>query len=324
MDKQTLQLVSQHLPNLRQTQISAALKLMDEGNTIPFIARYRKEVTGTLDEVQLQSIRDEYHHVTNLLERKETVINKIAEQGKMTPSLEKQIRNANELQEVEDLYLPYKQKRQTKAQKARAAGLEPLASWLLTYPADDLEAEAAKYTNAEVEDAQAALNGAHEILAEAISEMATVRGWLRSFVANHGQLQTKVKRGGEDKDELGTYKQYYDFTAPIKELNSYQVLAINRGEKEKVLNVKVTVDDDAVFNYLHFRLIRTNKQNAATAFIEEAYRDAYKRFLAPSIEREIRRQLTRPGRHPSHQGLRRQPLSPPDAGSDQGQDRDGL
>ncbi|MCH3922080.1 Tex family protein [Limosilactobacillus sp.] len=292
MDKQTLQLVSQNLPNLRQTQIDAALKLMDEGNTIPFIARYRKEATGTLDEVQLQDIRDEYRHVTNLLERQETVINKIAEQGKLTPGLEKKIRGASELQEVEDLYLPYKQKRQTKAQKARAAGLAPLASWLLTYPDGDLQKEATKYVNAEVADAQAALEGAHEILAEAISEMATVRGWLRSFVSNHGQLQTKVKRGGEDKDELGTYKQYYDFAAPVKDLNSYQVLAINRGEKEKVLNVKVTTDDDAVLNYLHFRLIRTNKQNAATTFIEEAYQDALKRFLGPSIEREIRRQLT--------------------------------
>lgn len=292
MDKQTLQLVSQHLPNLRQKQIDAALKLMDEGNTIPFIARYRKEATGTLDEVQLQAIRDEYHHVTSLLERKKTVINKIADQGKLTPSLEKQIRDASELQEVEDLYLPYKQKRQTKAQKARAAGLAPLASWLLTYPDGDLQKEAAKYVNAEVLDTQAALDGAHEILAEAISEMATVRGWLRNFATNHGQLQTKVKRGGEDKDELGTYKQYYDFASPVKTLNSYQVLAVNRGEKEKILNVKVVLDDPAVLNYLHFRLIRTNKQNAATAFIEETYQDAFKRFLGPSIEREIRRQLT--------------------------------
>ncbi|WP_267201873.1 Tex family protein [Limosilactobacillus kribbianus] len=292
MDKQTLQLVSQHLPNLRQKQIDAALKLMDEGNTIPFIARYRKEATGTLDEVQLQAIRDEYHHVTSLLERKKTVINKIADQGKLTPSLEKQIRDASELQEVEDLYLPYKQKRQTKAQKARAAGLAPLASWLLTYPDGDLQKEAAKYVNAEVLDTQAALDGAHEILAEAISEMATVRGWLRNFATNHGQLQTKVKRGGEDKDELGTYKQYYDFASPVKTLNSYQVLAVNRGEKEKILNVKVVLDDPAVLNYFHFRLIRTNKQNAATAFIEETYQDAFKRFLGPSIEREIRRQLT--------------------------------
>lgn len=292
MDEKTLQLVSQQLPDLKEGQIKAALQLMDEGNTIPFIARYRKEATGTLDEVQLQAVRDQYRHVTNLLERQETVINKIKEQGKLTPVLAKQIKAATELQEVEDLYLPYKQKRQTKAQKAKAAGLAPLANWLLTYPDEDLTKAAAKYVNDEVPDAQTALDGAHEILAEAISEMATVRGWLRDYTTNHGQLVTKLKRNGEAKDELGTYKQYYDFAAPVKELSSYQILAINRGEKAGVLNVKVTVDTTAVLNYLHFRLIRTNKRNAATAFITAAYTDAFKRFLGPAIERELRRQLT--------------------------------
>lgn len=292
MDEKTIQLVSSKLPDLRLKQIKSALQLMDDGNTIPFIARYRKEMTGTLDEVQLQNIRDEYHHVTTLLDRQETVINKIKEEGKLTPALEKQIRDADDLQTVEDLYLPYKKKRQTKAQKARAAGLAPLANWLLTYPDGSLESEAEKYVNAEVADSAAALAGAHEILAEAISEMATVRGWLRNFTASHGQLVTTVKKDGQEKDELGTYKQYYDFANAVNGLNSYQILAINRGEKEGVLNARIEVDDSAVMNYLHFRLIRTAKQNAATAFIEEAYQDAYKRFLGPAIEREIRRQLT--------------------------------
>ncbi len=292
MNKQALQLVSQQLPNLREKQISAALKLMGEGNTIPFIARYRKEATGTLDEVQLQAIRDGYRHVNNLLERQETVINEIKKEGKLTPALEKKIRATTELQQVEDLYLPYKQKRQTKAQKARAVGLAPLANLLLTYPAGDLNELAVQYTNADVPDPQSALAGAHEILAEAISEMATVRGWLRNYVVAHGQLQVKLKRNGESKDELGTYKQYYDFVAPVKHLSSYQVLAINRGEKEGVLNVKVVADDQAILNYLHFRLIRTTKHNAATDFIVAAYRDALKRFLGPAIDREIRRQLT--------------------------------
>lgn len=292
MDEKTLQLVNEQLPDLRRGQVKAALQLMDAGNTIPFIARYRKEATGTLDEVQLQNIRDQYHHVTSLLERQETVINKIDEAGKLTPALEKAIRAASDLQTVEDLYLPYKQKRQTKAQKARAAGLAPLANWLLTYPDGDLAEEAAKYVNDQVADPQTALAGAHEILAEAISEMATVRGWLRNYTAAHGQLVTSLKRNGAEKDELGTYKQYYDFTAPVKGLNSYQVLAINRGEKEGVLSVKVVVDETAVLNYLHFRLIRTDKQNAATTFIAAASQDANKRFLAPAIERELRRQLT--------------------------------
>lgn len=292
MDQQIVQLVSHQLPKLREKQVKAALKLMDEGNTIPFIARYRKEMTGTLDEVQLQEIRDQYHHVTSLRERQETVINKIQEQGKLTPALEKQIKAATDLQTVEDLYLPYKQKRQTKAQKARANGLAPLANWLLTYPDGDLTTKASEFTSDDVEDASAALEGAHEILAEAISEMVTVRAWLRNYTANYGQLVTTLKKGGEEKDELKTYEQYYDFTSPIKDLNSYQVLAINRGEKEGVLSVKVTVDETAVLNYLNFRLIRTSKKNQATEFIKEAAADADKRFLGPAIERELRRQLT--------------------------------
>ena len=292
MDQQIVQLVSQQLPKLRQKQVSAALQLMDEGNTIPFIARYRKEMTGTLDEVQLQEIRDQYHHVTSLRERQETVVNKIKEQGKLIPALEKQIRAATDLQTVEDLYLPYKQKRQTKAQKAKAAGLAPLANWLLTYPDGDLTTKAAEFVNDDVESPEAALAGAHEILAEAISEMVTVRAWLRNFTHNHGQLVTSLKKDGEEKDELKTYKQYYDFTGAVKDLNSYQVLAINRGEKEDVLSVKLAVDEKAVLNYLKFRLIRTKKENQATNFIEEAAADAYKRFLGPAIERELRRQLT--------------------------------
>lgn len=292
MDQQIVQLVSQQLPKLRQKQVSAALQLMDEGNTIPFIARYRKEMTGTLDEVQLQEIRDQYHHVTSLRERQETVVNKIKEQGKLTPALEKQIRAATDLQTVEDLYLPYKQKRQTKAQKAKAAGLAPLANWLLTYPDGDLTTKAAEFVNDDVESPETALAGAHEILAEAISEMVTVRAWLRNFTHNHGQLVTSLKKDGEEKDELKTYKQYYDFTGAVKDLNSYQVLAINRGEKEDVLSVKLAVDEEAVLNYLKFRLIRTKKENQATNFIEEAAADAYKRFLGPAIERELRRQLT--------------------------------
>lgn len=292
MDEKSIKLVGKQLPNLRESQIKAALKLMDEGDTIPFIARYRKEATGTLDEVQLQEIHDQYKRVTTLLDRQQTVINKIKEEGKLTPALEKQILAATDLQTVEDLYLPYKQKRQTKAQVAREHGLAPLANWLLTYSDTDPKVEAQKYVNDDVENVDDALTGAHEILAEAISEMSTVRSWLRNFMSQHGQLVTAVKRNGKDKDELKTYEQYYDFTSSVKELSSYQVLAINRGEKEGVLNVKVTADDNAVLNYLHFRLIRTSKENDAVKMVEDAYTDSYKRFLGPAIEREIRRQLT--------------------------------
>lgn len=292
MDQKAIELVSQQIPDLRQSQVKAALKLMDEGDTIPFIARYRKEATGTLDEVQLQNIHDQYRHVTTLLDRQQTVINKIKEEGKLTPALEKKILAAKELQEVEDLYLPYKQKRQTKAQVARDHGLAPFANWLLSYPDDDSRDEATKYITDEVPTVDDVLDGAHEILAEAISEMSTVRGWLRNYTRDHGQLVTTVKRNGAEKEELKTYEQYYDFTSPVKELSSYQILAINRGEKEGVLNVKITADEATVLNYLRFRLIRTSKQNDAVKLIEEAYTDAYKRFLGPAIERELRRSLT--------------------------------
>lgn len=292
MDQKAIELVSQQIPDLRQSQVKAALKLMDEGDTIPFIARYRKEATGTLDEVQLQNIHDQYRHATTLLDRQQTVINKIKEEGKLTPALEKKILAATELQEVEDLYLPYKQKRQTKAQVARQHGLAPFANWLLSYPDEDPQEEAQKYINDDVPTVEDVLDGAHEILAEAISEMSTVRGWLRNYTRDHGQLTTTVKRNGEEKDELKTYEQYYDFTSPVKELSSYQILAINRGEKEGVLNVKITADEPTVLNYLRFRLVRTSKQNAAVKLIEDAYTDAYKRFLGPAIERELRRSLT--------------------------------
>lgn len=292
MDQKEIELVSQQIPDLRQSQVKAALKLMDEGDTIPFIARYRKEATGTLDEVQLQNIHDQYRHATTLLDRQQTVINKIKEEGKLTPALEKKILAATELQEVEDLYLPYKQKRQTKAQVARQHGLAPFANWLLSYPDEDPQEEAQKYINDDVPTVEDVLDGAHEILAEAISEMSTVRGWLRNYTRDHGQLTTTVKRNGEEKDELKTYEQYYDFTSPVKELSSYQILAINRGEKEGVLNVKITADEPTVLNYLRFRLVRTSKQNAAVKLIEDAYTDAYKRFLGPAIERELRRSLT--------------------------------
>lgn len=292
MDEKAIKLVSKQLPDLREKQIEAALKLMDEGDTIPFIARYRKEATGTLDEVQLQTIHDEYRRANSLLDRQQTVINKIKEAGKLTAALEKQILQATDLQTVEDLYLPYKQKRQTKAQVAKENGLAPLANWLLTYPDTDPKEEATKYLNDKVATVEDALAGVHEILAEAISEMSTVRGWLRNFLIQHGELVTSVKKNGEEKDELKTYAQYYEFSSPVNKLNSYQILAINRGEKEGILSVKVSGNEDTILNYLHFRLIRTSKENEAVKLIEGAYIDSYKRFLGPSIEREIRRQLT--------------------------------
>ena len=293
MDKTAVNLVAKRLPDLRKHQIKAAMELLDAGNTIPFIARYRKEATGALDEVKLQSIAETAHQVTELTERKQMVLKAIKNQGKLTAPLEKKIQQAEDLAAVEDLYLPYKQKRRTKAQIAREQGLAPLANWILTYPNEDLSQHASQFINQNVADAQAALDGAHEILAEAISEMVTVRGWLRSYSRNHGKLVTSVKKKGKEADENGVYQQYYDFSGAVKDMDSYQVLAINRGEKEKVLNVKLDVDSETVMNYLHFRLVDPHDEGPAAQFVEDAYADAYKRFLAPAIEREIRKDLTK-------------------------------
>lgn len=292
MEATVIQAVEQKLPNLHGKQVSAALKLMDEGNTIPFIARYRKEMTGALDEVQLQTIQETYHKEEELSERKSAVIKLIDEQGKLNDALKAAILKAPELSAVEDLYLPYKKKRRTKAQQAREHGLTPLANWLLTYPSTDLTQKASQYVNDDVPDAQVALDGAHEILAEAISEMSTVRGWLRNYTIHHGWVESQVTSKGKELDEQGVYQQYYDFQADVSDMTSYRTLAINRGEKEKVLRVHVKNDEETVMNYLRFRLLRSHSENDATKFVMDAAADAYKRFLQPAIEREVRQLLT--------------------------------
>lgn len=280
------------LTEFKPWQVKAALELMDEGNTIPFISRYRKEATGTLDEVQLQTIQTTYHKAQELADRKQTVLKAIAEQDKLTDALKQQIEAAPDLTTVEDLYLPYKQKRRTKAQIAKEQGLMPLANWLLHYEDTDLITKAAEFVTDEVADAPTALSGAHEILAEAISEMSTVRAWLRDYTTKNGRVVTKVTKQGATIDEKGVYQQYYDFDAAIKDMTSYRTLAINRGEKEKVLRVKIEVASEPIENYLAFRLIRGHAENDATRFVMVAAQDAYKRFLGPAIERELRHQMT--------------------------------
>lgn len=292
METSEINAVAAAMPQLKGRQVKAALKLMDEGNTLPFIARYRKEMTGALDEVQLADIQENYHRAHELLERKQAVIKLIDESGKLTPDLQEKIMAAKDLASVEDLYLPYKQKRQTKAQLARQAGLAPLANWILTYPDQPLAQRAADFVNDDVADAQAALDGAHEILAEGISEMVTVRQWLRNYMANHGQVVSQVKAKGQEKDEQGVYQQYYDFSCPYSEMTSYRALAINRGEKEGVLRVQIQADPETVKNYLQFRLVGNHADSEASRFIMTAAKDAYKRFLGPAIERELRQQLT--------------------------------
>lgn len=294
IEDQTIQIVQQDLTGMTSRQISTVLNLMNEGNTVPFIARYRKEMTGSLDEVQIQAIEEAYKRVTALQDRKAAVIKSIAEQGALTPELEQQIHASTKLQDVEDIYLPYKQKRQTKATIAKARGLEPFAQWILSFPVGDLTSEAAKFVNPDKEVAteQDVLDGAHEILAEKFSEMAPIRNWVRNFTMRTGTIKTTVKTKGKELDEKGVYQQFYDFEETVKKMSSTRTLAINRGEKEKILTVKVQVDPASVMQYCHFKLIDNRPSTEAAAFIEAAYQDAYKRFIGPAIEREVRNTLT--------------------------------
>ncbi|MCH4124136.1 MAG: RNA-binding transcriptional accessory protein [Levilactobacillus sp.] len=285
--------VQQQLSQYRVQQIQAVLSLLDEGNTVPFIARYRKERTGSLDEVAIRDIEDEARRLMKLNQRRQEVLKIIDEQGKLTPALRQNFARATVIQQVEDLYLPYKQKRRTKATVAREAGLTPLTEWLLTFPASGLDAKAQQFVDPakDLPDLPAVWAGVHEILAETFSEQAAFREWIRQFTWQHGELTSKLKRGAADDDEQQVYATYYDFSQPLKQLPPYRVLAINRGEREKILTVGISVDPASILQYGHFRLVGQH-QGPAVAKVTAAFADAYKRFLGPAIERELRRQLT--------------------------------
>src|SRR5699024_8046427 len=227
--------VHQQLSQYRVQQIQAVLSLLDEGNTVPFIARYRKERTGTLDEVAIREIEDETHRLMKLNQRRQDVLKLIQEQGKLTPELKQKLEQATVLQQVEDLYLPYKQKRRTKATIAKEAGLEPLAKWLLTFPNGNLDKKAQDFIDVkkDLPDLAAVWAGVHEILAENFSERADFREWIRQYTWQNGELTSKLKRGAKEKDEQAVYETYYDFQQKLKQIPPYRILAINRGEKEK-------------------------------------------------------------------------------------------
>lgn len=291
MEQEIFDLLAKELKTYRPQQIKRVLELLLGGNTVPFIARYRKEVTGNLDEVQIREIEERYHYLENLEKRKEEILRLIEEQDKLTSELAAAIKKASKMQQLEDLYRPYKQKRRTKATIAKERGLAPLASWLLSLPKQgDIEKEAANYVNEEKEvpDVAAALAGAHEILAEQFGDNATFRTWIRSYTENHGLFVSKVKDA--EKDEKGVYEMYYDFSEPVKKMVSHRVLASNRGEKEDILKVVIQVPEEKIMDYFHKQLI-TNPSVTESAVVA-AYEDAYKRFIAPAIEREIRGQLT--------------------------------
>ncbi|MDN5372326.1 MAG: protein Tex [Carnobacterium sp.] len=286
-----LDLLKNELKSYSKKQLTTVLDLLAEGNTVPFIARYRKEMTGTLDEVQIREIEERHSYLTNLEKRKNDVLRSIEDQGKLTPELERKIKKAAKMQLVEDLYRPFKQKRRTKATIAKESGLEPLAQWLLTFPTEDILAEAEKYVSDENQVATSAdaLAGAHEILAELIGDEPKYRTWIREYSSKNGAITAKVKNA--DKDEKGTFEMYYDYSEPLSKVASHRILAMNRGEKEDILKVSFDLDERRIHDYLEKQLIE-QPQSTAAPFITAAYEDSYKRFIGPSIEREIRAELT--------------------------------
>lgn len=289
-DKDFYQLIAGEL-NLRPFQVANTVELLDGGNTVPFIARYRKEATGTLDEEQIRAVEDRIKYLRMLNDRKETILHSIDEQGKLTPALEKQIRTTLKLQELEDLYLPYKPRKRTRATIAREKGLEPLAEMMLAQESANLslEALAASFVDPEKEvaDVEAALAGARDIVAETISDNAEVRKSIRSKTQRLGILCSK----GKDSETKSDFEMYYDFNEPLKKIVPHRILAINRGEREKVLSVSIDVPVDEMIAEIDRRYIK-NRQSVFAEQVKLAGLDSYKRLIAPSIEREMRSALS--------------------------------
>ncbi|AJY75686.1 Tex family protein [Paenibacillus beijingensis] len=277
--------------SLPLTKVKAAVGLLDEGNTIPFIARYRKEMTGELDENELRFVEERLGYRRNLEERKREVIRLIDEQGKLTDELRQGIVAASKLQEVEDLYRPYRQKRKTRASVAKERGLEPLSQWLLSQPRQgDPLAEAARYVDEDkgVATAEEALQGAMDILAEGVADDARIRAWVRKFTFEQGLLRTEAK----DDSVESVYEMYYNYQEPVRRLPPHRVLAINRGEREEVLRVNLEVPADRIHDYIGRQLLRGGTAAAVRDLLERMIEDAYKRLISPSIDREVRAELT--------------------------------
>ena len=275
--------------NVKEKQVESVLKLLEEGNTVPFIARYRKEATGALDEEQIRSINEVYEYQVNLLKRKEDVIRLIDEKGMLTDSLKEEIMKCTKLVEVEDLYRPYKEKKKTKATEAIANGLEPLAKIIMSFPKNiDINDVASSYINQKVKSVEEALLGAKYIIAEWISDNASYRKYIRNNIFNFGTITSKLKKKAEDDGQV--YKMYYDYKEKIKYAKEHRILAINRGEKEGILSVSVDVDTEHIMNFLEKKIIK-NEKSPVVELVKEAIVDSYKRLIFPSIEREIRGEL---------------------------------
>lgn len=276
--------------NVKINQVETVLKLLEEGNTIPFIARYRKEATGALDEEQIRSIDEVYQYQVNLAKRKEDVIRLIDEKGLLTDELKEEIMKANKLVEVEDLYRPYKEKKKTKATEAIKNGLEPLAKEIMAFPiSGNLDDMAKKYINENVKTVEDAIQGAKYIIAEWISDNAKYRKAIRDNTYNYGLIKSKIKKNATDENKI--YDMYYDYEEKIKYIKPHRILALNRGENEDILTVSIEYDKDRVLGYLEKRIIK-NEKSFVVNEVKDAILDSYKRLIEPSIEREIRSDLT--------------------------------
>lgn len=276
--------------SIKLSQVDAAVKLIDEGNTIPFISRYRKEATGALNDEQLRNLYDRLTYLRNLDEKKATVLSSIEEQGLLTDELKAQINDAMTMVVLEDLYRPYRPKRRTKASIAKEKGLEGLANIiLLQMTKKPLNEEAKAYLNPEkeVNTIEDAINGAKDIIAENISDDADYRMWIRKYTFNNGSIVSKAK----DEKAESVYEMYYDYSEAVKKVPGHRVLAMNRGEAEKVLTVKISVDEEQIIKYLESKVIVNNNENTVSQ-LKEAITDAFSRLIFPSIEREIRNELT--------------------------------
>lgn len=300
INEQLLNQIASEL-NVKVSQINAVLKLIEEGGTVPFIARYRKEVTGGLDEEQIRAIYTQWDYGQKLAARKEDIMRLIDEKGKLTEELKDQIINSNKLSELEDIYRPYKEKKKTRATEAKKKGLEPLAIYMLSFPMEgNLLEEANKYVTVNpteeqekegtvVKTVKDAIQGAEDIISEQVSDEAKYRKWIRSLFNRSGVLVTSVK--DESLDPTKVYEMYYDYHEPISTIRHHRVLAIDRGEKEKVLKVSIQEDYDRVIRFLNRNVIK-NEESFTTPYVKEAIEDAYKRLIKTSIEREVRSELS--------------------------------
>ncbi|MED4612380.1 Tex family protein [Bacillus subtilis] len=301
---------------LSQKHVESVIRLLEDGNTVPFIARYRKEQTGSMDEVQIQTISERWQYIQNLNQRKEEVIRLIAEQDKLTDDLKRKIEQSVKLQEVEDLYRPYKQKRKTKATVAKRKGLEPLADYILTLPQDDrLAATADQYISEEKEvfTREEAIEGAKHIIAEQISDEPTFRKWIRQETFKRGTIKSAAGKSA-DTDEKNVYEMYYEYEEPIAKVVPHRVLAMNRGEKEDILKVAIEPPADHIKAYLEKQVIK-NRSTSVREILQETIDDSYKRLIQPAIEREIRKELSEKADeqaiHIFSENLRKLLLQPP-------------